>query len=112
MLKPEHLFLAVKPVDMRQGVLQATWHEGAAFVFANKARTRIKVLRWDKHGVWLCARRLHRGHFIWPRANDTAWSLTPDQFEWLISGVDWQQVEGDDLTKWVYKEEVADRFSL
>ena len=122
MLKPEHLFLAVKPVDMRQGIdiltqyvqdiLQATWHEGAAFVFANKARTRIKVLRWDKHGVWLCARRLHRGHFIWPRANDTAWSLTPDQFEWLISGVDWQQVEGDDLTKWVYKEEVADRVSL
>lgn len=55
------LLLAVKPVDMRRGIdtltqyiqdeLKSTWHEGAAFVFTNKARSRIKVLRWDKHGV-------------------------------------------------------------
>ncbi len=53
MLKPEHLFLAVKPVDMRRGIdtltqyvqetLNASWHEGAAFVFANKSRTRLKA---------------------------------------------------------------------
>lgn len=58
-----------------------------ARVFANKARTCIKVLRWDKHGVWLYTRRLHKGHFHWPRANDAAWSLTPEQFEWLIIGI-------------------------
>ncbi|MFP1592126.1 IS66 family insertion sequence element accessory protein TnpB [Escherichia coli] len=52
---------------------------GAAFVFVNKARSRIKVLRWDKHGVWLCTRRLHKGSFRWPRANDVAWHLTPDE---------------------------------
>ncbi|PNM27169.1 IS66 family insertion sequence hypothetical protein [Yersinia enterocolitica] len=115
MLKPEHLFLAVKPVDMRRGIdtltqyvqetLNASWHEGAAFVFANKPKTRIKVLRWDKHGVWLCARRLHQGHFIWPRANDIAWSLTPDQFEWLITGIDWQKMHGHDLSRWVHPPE-------
>jgi transposase len=115
MLKPEHLFLAVKPVDMRRGIdtlthyvqetLKTSWHQGAAFVFANKTRTRIKVLRWDKHGVWLCTRRLHQGHFIWPRANDTAWSLTPDQFDWLIAGIDWQKVQGHDLARWVHAPE-------
>ena len=94
MLTLEHVFLAVKPVDMRRGIdtltqyvqdtLKSSWHEGAAFVFTNRARTRIKVLRWNKHGVWLCTRRLHKGHFCWPQANDAAWSLTPEQFEWLI----------------------------
>ena len=107
MLTPENVFLAVKPVDKRRGIdtltqyvqdeLKSSWHEGAAFVFANKARTRIKVLRWDIHGVWLCTRRLHKGHFCWPRANDAAWSLTPEQFEWLITGIDWQQMGGHNL---------------
>ena len=114
MLMPENVFLAVKPVDMRRGIdtltqyvqdeLKSSWHEGAAFVFTNKARSRIKVLRWDKHGVWLCVRRLHKGHFRWPRANEAAWTLTPDEFNWLVSGVDWQQVKGHDLTKWVFRD--------
>lgn len=70
MLTPENVFLAVQPGDMRRGIetltqyvqdeLKSSWHEGAAFVFTNKARSRIKVLRWDKHGVWLCVRRLHK----------------------------------------------------
>lgn len=70
MLTPDNVFLVVKPVDMRRGIdtltqyvqneLNAAWHDGAAFVFTNKVRSRIKVLRWDKHGVWLCTRRLHR----------------------------------------------------
>lgn len=104
MLKPDNVVLAVKPVDMRRGIntltqymqdmLKSSWHESTAFVFANKARTGIKVLRRDKHGVWLCTRRLHQGHFHWPRANDATWSLTPEQFEWLVSGVGWQQVKG------------------
>ena len=115
MLKPDNVFLAVKPVDMRRGIdtltqyvqdtLKSSWHENAAFVFANKARTRIKVLRWDKHGVWLCTRRLHKGHFHWPRANDAAWSLTPEQFEWLITGIDWQQMDGHNLANWVFRKE-------
>lgn len=114
MLTPENVFLAVKPVDRRRGIdkltqyvqdeLNASWHEGAAFVFTNKSRSRIKVLRWDKHGVWLCVRRLHKGHFRWPQANEAAWSLTPDEFSWLVSGVDWQQVKGHDLAKWVFRD--------
>lgn len=115
MLSPDNVFIAIKPVDMRRGIdtltqyiqdeLRSTWHEGAAFVFVNKVRSRIKVLRWDKHGVWLCTRRLHKGSFRLPRANDAAWHLTPDEFNWLIAGVDWQQVKGHDLTKWGWQNE-------
>ncbi|AJI94696.1 putative transposase [Yersinia ruckeri] len=69
-------------------------------VFCNKARSRIKVLRWDKHGVWLCLRRLHQGHFVWPRHGDIAWTLSPEQADWLMKGIDWQRVDGLDLTGW------------
>ncbi|MBB8010655.1 IS66 family insertion sequence element accessory protein TnpB [Escherichia coli] len=43
-----------------QNELNAAWHDGAAFVFTNKARSRIKVLRWDKYDVWLCNREENR----------------------------------------------------
>lgn len=121
MLTPENVFLAVKPVDMRHAIdtltqyvqdeLKSAWHEGAAFVFTSKSRSRIKVLRWDKHGVWLCVRRLHKGHFRWPRANEAAWSLTPDEFSWLVSGVavqeqvaGWQSPPPDPLYPVVYPD--------
>ena len=38
---------------------QATGHpprEGEAFLFIGKKRTRMKLLMWDRHGVWLCTR--------------------------------------------------------
>ena len=109
MLTPQHIWLARDPVDMRRGMdtltrlvseHPANCASGAAFIFCNKARSRIKVLQWDRHGVWLCVRRLHRGHFAWPRQGDTAWALTPAQFDWLVKGIDWVQVDGQDLNQW------------
>ncbi|EBF4782838.1 hypothetical protein AC369_09705 [Salmonella enterica subsp. diarizonae] len=61
--------------------------------FTNKVRTRIKVLRLDKRGVWLCTLRLHKSHFNWLHVNDAAWSLPPEQFKLLITGIDWQQMD-------------------
>ncbi|EKS4650166.1 IS66 family insertion sequence element accessory protein TnpB, partial [Salmonella enterica] len=31
------------------------------------------------------------------------------EFNWLITGVDWQQVKGHDLTKWVWQNESEPR---
>ena len=110
MLTPEQVYLVCGAVDMRKGMDSLTliigdtspyrWQDEGAFIFCNKARTRIKVLRWDKHGVWLCLRRLHRGRFNWPRQGDEIWSLSQAQFDWLTKGIDWQKVAGDDLSKW------------
>jgi transposase len=38
--------------------------------------------------VWLCQRRLHQGHFIWPKPGEQCLSITQAQWEWLIAGVD------------------------
>ena len=103
MLAPVNLYLAREPTDMRCGI-DALTHQamlhlspllliGSAIVFCNKTRSRIKVLHWDKQGVWLCSRRLHLGHFSWPRRGDILWSLTAEQFNWLIKGIDWRRVE-------------------
>lgn len=107
---PEEIWLAVEPVDMRLGAdgLSARVQEalgqspcaGHAFVFANRRRTRMKLLVWDGAGVWLCGRRLHQGHFVWPRANDAVCRLTPDQWQWLVAGVDWQRLSAPAPAHW------------
>lgn len=66
--------------------------DGSAYVFRNRRGTRLKVLMVDAQGVWLSARRLHEGRFIWPSANETLWSLSHAQFGWLCAGVDWQRL--------------------
>ena len=92
----------VAPVDMRLGAdglslkLQAPGadpFDGSAYLFTNKRGNRLKVLAWDGNGVWLCQRRPHRGHFAWPRPGDAFFSLSPAQWEWLVSGADWQRLD-------------------
>jgi len=61
-------------------------------VFRNAVGNRIKVLLWDGNGVWLCQRRLHQGHFIWPKPGECRFSITQAQWEWLIAGVDWHRL--------------------
>ena len=102
MLSPTGWWLAVTPIDLRCGMdrllvaVQATLERdafgGGAFVFCNRARTRIKMLVVDATGVWLCVRRLHEGSFVWPRADATSCELDAEQFAWLCAGVDWQRL--------------------
>jgi len=99
---PTAIWLAVEPVDMRRGIdglsmiaqqaLGKAPSSGAAMVFRNRRGTRIKVLLWDGTGVWLCQRRLHEGHFVWPKSTDICFSVTFEQWQWLIAGVNWQRL--------------------
>lgn len=110
MLTPHHLWLVREPADMRAGIdtltrkaTEAAGHpprEGEAFLFTSRRRSRMKLLLWDRHGIWLSARRLHRGSFHWPRAGDETWTLTAEQFTWLTAGVDWQRLSAGPLPAW------------
>ncbi len=71
------VFLALEPCDMRVGAntlsglvgerLQEQPRNGAPFVFANRSRTRLKILYWDGTGMWLLSKRLEAGVFFGPR---------------------------------------------
>lgn len=95
-------WLVSAPVDFRCGadrllvyvreVLAREPLDGSAYVFRNRRGTRLKVLMVDAQGVWLSARRLHQGRFVWPSTGETLWSLGRAQFAWLCAGVDWQRL--------------------
>ena len=70
---------------------------GAAYAFRNRAGTRLKLICADGNGVWLCVRRLDRGHFVWPRAGDALWTLSAEQMRWLCQGVDWQRLSAQPM---------------
>jgi transposase len=104
------IWLAVEPVDMRIGMeglcgriaqsLGKSPSDGAAYVFRNRRTTRIKVLMWDYTGVWLCQRRLHQGSFVWPTDASTVVALSREQWDWLITGVDWQRLTPQKQNDW------------
>ncbi len=104
------VWLVVEAVDMRAGIdglslriQQAVGKspcDGTAYAFRNRRGNRLKLLVWDGTGVWLCQRRLHRGHFIWPEAGDAVCALTTDQWQWLTAGVDWQRLSAPPPAHW------------
>lgn len=62
------VFLAIDPCDMRKGfnglyalVTERLGEEprnGALFVFTNRRHNRLKILFWDRTGLWVCNNRL------------------------------------------------------
>ena len=51
----------------------------------------MKVLVHDGIGVWLAARRLNAGKFVWPQ-NGSTLSLTRPQLDALVLGLPWQRL--------------------
>jgi len=104
------IWLAIAPVDMRRGidglssvVQQALGHApcaGSAFVFRNRAGNRLRLLVWDGNGVWLCQRRLHRGSCVWPKSTDSCFEISLEQWQWLVTGVDWQRLSASPPSGW------------
>jgi transposase len=76
------VYLACGATDLRKSIdgLAALVQAGfdldpfsdAWFVFCNRDRDKLKLLRWDHNGFWLYYRRLERGRFQWPRSLPTA----------------------------------------
>lgn len=101
MIRVDALWLATEPLDMRCGTEVALARVvrvfGAArphhaYLFANRRANRMKVLVHDGIGVWLAARRLNQGRFIWAGETDTKLSLTREQFDALALGLPWQRM--------------------
>lgn len=108
------VFVALEPIDMRKGFeglyaavsekLKAEVRSGALFAFTNKRHTRLKILYWDKTGLWLLTKRLERGTFFWPRSPDpaaTRLSLAPEAFAMLSDGID---MHGATMRPWYQRD--------
>ncbi len=63
-----------------------------AYLFANRRANRMKVLVHDGIGVWLAARRLNAGKFVWPSDTTATVSLTRQQLDALVLGLPWQRI--------------------
>lgn len=110
MIRPDQVWLLVEPVDMRGGIdglslriqnlLGRSPCDGSAYAFRNRRATRLKLLIWDGTGVWLSHRRLHQGKFVWPSSQATTVTLTAQQWNWLITGVEWQRLEAPAPVHW------------
>ena len=60
------------------------------FVFRGRRGDLLKVLWWDGQGLCLFAKRLERGRFVWPRADEGVAVLTRAQLSMLLEGIDWR----------------------
>ncbi|WP_439896936.1 IS66 family insertion sequence element accessory protein TnpB [Burkholderia ubonensis] len=99
-IRIEAIWLATEPIDMRAGVdtilARVVKVFGAArphhaYLFANRHSTRLKVLVYDGFGIWLAARRLNKGRFIWTNGEHAiATALNPEQLRALVTGLPWQ----------------------
>ncbi len=101
MIRIEAVWLAVQPLDMRLGAEAAlarvvgifgAAQPNHAYLFANKRANRMKVLVHDGIGVWLAARRLNAGKFVWPVDAASTLELTRTQLDALVLGLPWQRL--------------------
>src|SRR5512145_1983905 len=101
MIKIEAVWLGVEPLDMRAGTEAALARVvmvfGAArphhaYLFTNRRANRLKVLVHDGIGVWLAARRLNSGKFVWPKDASGTLTLSRAQFDALVLGLPWQRI--------------------
>jgi len=94
------IYLAAGATDMRKGFdglyalvrdrLELEPLSGHVFLFYNAERNRMKLIYWDGSGLWVCAKRLERGCFRWPRAEagQTKIVLSHEEMALLVGGID------------------------
>ncbi|MEM5318184.1 IS66 family insertion sequence element accessory protein TnpB [Paraburkholderia sp. JHI869] len=100
MIRIDAIWLATEPLDMRAGtntiLARVVKVFGAArphhaYLFANRHSTRMKVLVYNGFGIWLAARRLNKGRFVWTNGEQTiATALNPEQLRAMVTGLPWQ----------------------
>jgi transposase len=99
------IYIGLEAVDMRKGFdglyglvkdhLGQDPLSGHLFLFANRGHTRLKALVWDGSGLWVCAKRLERGRFNWPKAapDKTSVTMRPEEMAMLLNGLDLAQAK-------------------
>ncbi|MGF6917361.1 IS66 family insertion sequence element accessory protein TnpB [Paraburkholderia sp. 40] len=95
------IWIAAGVTDMRSGfqglaakvqtALEENPFDGNVFIFRGRRGDLIKILWATEDGLWLLAKRLERGRFVWPQADGGKVHLTQAQLSMLLEGIDWRQ---------------------
>lgn len=91
------VYLAVGTTDLRKGIdgLAAIikfrfeldpYDKNTLFLFCGKRPDRIKGLVWEGDGFLLLYKRINIGTFKWPRFDNEAVEITPEQYRLLMQG--------------------------
>ncbi len=98
--RPVAVYLALGPVDLRgafdqlaavtRKVLSLDPTSGALFLFLNRRRNRLKALWWDRNGYTLLYKRLEKGTFPLPtaeQAEGACLQISSEDFARILSGL-------------------------
>lgn len=98
------IYLYREPVDFRkqsnglaalvEGELGHNPFSGRLYVFTNRQRNRIKMLMWENNGFVLYYKALAEEKFIWPQTDDEIISLSGQQINFLLDGLDILRMKG------------------
>ena len=95
----EHVFLAIGATDFRKQIDSLVsmvtlqfgmdpFSERCVFIFCNKRRNAIKVLRYDNSGFILASKKLlEKMKFQWPKDDSEVKEISIRQVEWLLQGL-------------------------
>ena len=80
-----------KSIDGLTAIVSHTYNldpfQNALYLFCGRRRDRVKALYWEGDGFLLLYKRLENGSFQWPRTNDEAREISPQQYRWLLEGL-------------------------
>jgi len=95
----EHIYLALGVTDFRKQLnglaalvalkFQMDPHASTdVFLFCNKRKNTIRVLRWDGNGFIMVTKALSdEMKFQWPKTQGEVRDITRRQLEWLLEGL-------------------------
>lgn len=99
--KAKHIYIATGYTDMRKAIdglaalVQQNFHLdpfcNTLFLFCGRGSSKMKALYWEGDGFVLLYKRLENGKFKWPRDEQEAREITPQQFRWLLEGLSIEQ---------------------
>lgn len=98
-----HIYLAIGATDFRKQISSLVsmvqlqfrmdpFAEACIFVFCNKKKDSVKILRYDRNGFILAHKKLMgKMKFQWPKDSQMVREISTKQVEWLLEGLEIEQ---------------------
>ena len=99
----EHIYIACGFTDFRKQIESLSalvslkfnldpYTSKCIFIFCNKKKNSIKVLRWDNDGFILLTKKLvDKMKFQWPKDPEGVKDISTQELRWLLEGLSLEQ---------------------